>query len=325
MLFAAIDLCLILCIVSMAWALAPLIETGLPLGTWRQPLLILPGFIADRQKTPLSNLLRRLAALLPQGYLGLSLETRTNPVYPGSRMTLEEFRGLQVLVALFGLLLGGGLSLEFRAIGLPHAVLAAMAGFFVPLFWVRSKIRSRERAILRLLPEVIDLLALCVGAGADFLGGLNRIVAAEQYRGQPLIDELSITIQEMKFGKRKAEALRAMARRLRLAEINSFVRAIVLAERMGTPIADVLQVHSEDVRASRYNRAERAALKAPLKILFPLVFCIMPCVALIVAAPIFIQFARVNPMEQFTASQTQQPQRAPQLPPRQPPNYPRLP
>jgi tight adherence protein C len=89
-----------------------------------------------------------------------------------------------------------------------------------------------------------------------------------------------------------------MAKRVNLPEMNSFVRTVVQAERMGTPIAEALAIHSDDVRFDRVQRAERAALKAPLKILIPLIFCIMPTVAIIVGAPIFLQFARQNPFAQ---------------------------
>ena len=103
--------------------------------------------------------------------------------------------------------------------------------------------------------------------------------------------------------------------------INSIRSAVTAYSGLLAPLVGP----AEDVRASRYNRAERAALKAPLKILFPLVFCIMPCVALIVGAPIFIQFSRVNPMDQLTGESSQSQQPSGELPPMPRPNYPSLP
>ena len=173
--------------------------------------------------------------------------------------------------------------------------LAAAVGFVAPDVWLRARRARKQQAILRLLPEVTDLLALCIGAGLDFHGALNKVLSTKRFQGEPLIEELTTTVQEMQLGKRRGEALRTMARRLNLPEMSSFVRTIVQADRMGTPIGQVLGIHSEDVRRQRMLRAERMALKAPIKVLLPLIFCIMPCVAIIVGAPIFLQFMQQNP------------------------------
>lgn len=217
--------------------------------------------------------------------------------YLGSGLKAQEFGGLKILSAV--------VSLVSTIVLLPDLVRAmpfmpimvCVVGFLAPELWLRVRIASRHKTILRALPEVIDLLALCMNAGLDFLGALNRVVAAKaghDARKEPLLEELSLVIQEIKFGKRRSEALKAMAVRVNLPELSSFVRTLVQADRMGTPIAEVLAAHSEDVRFDRYNRAEKAALKAPIKILVPLIFCILPCVAIIVAAPILLQFTRLN-------------------------------
>jgi len=262
------------------------------LGAAPRPLMSIPGLVGS-QRGPLGLALAKLGMLIPHGRW--SEEFRNAAIYPGSRMTNEEFRGLQCLAGLGSGLLFTSISLELKMFQPLWFACAIALGFLLPEVWRRSRIKQRNERVLRLLPEVIDLLTLCVGAGVDFLGAINRVVSVKEYRREPLVEELSVALQEMKFGKRKAEALKAMARRVNLQELTSFVRAIVLADRMGTPIADVLAVHAEDVRLMRYNRAERAALKAPIKILGPLIFCIMPCVAIIVGAPVFLQFLRQNP------------------------------
>jgi tight adherence protein C len=179
----------------------------------------------------------------------------------------------------------------------PTYLMAGMVGFIIPDLMLKSTVKKRHKRILRLLPEIIDLLALCVGAGLDFVLALNRIINVKQYVREPLVQELNLALQEMKLGKRRGEALKNMARRVELQELSSFVRTIVQADRMGTPIAQVLAAHAEDVRNQRFVRAEREALKAPLKILGPLIFCIMPCVGIIVAAPVFLQFVKQNPFQ----------------------------
>jgi tight adherence protein C len=106
----------------------------------------------------------------------------------------------------------------------------------------------------------------------------------------PLIEELAVVLEEIKWGKPRTEALRDMSRRLNVPEVNSFVRTIVHAERMGTPVAEAFAVLSEDMRLQRFRIGERFALKAPIKILFPLIFFILPVIGIIIIGPVFLQF-----------------------------------
>ncbi len=289
--------CMAIAIGCLVWALMPLFNTASSqLTDVLQPLAALPR-VSLRRRNPLLGVLRHIGKVVPRSAKDEAF--KASRIYPSSELTFEEFRGVKVLCTATGIVLFLVLAREFPlpAMWLP---VSALVGFIAPEIWLKGKHKKRDRAILRLLPEVIDLLSLCVGAGVDFLGALNRVVTVREYKNEPLIDELSMAIQEMKLGKRKSEALRAMAKRVNLMELSSFVRALVQADRMGTPIADVLAVHAEDVRIQRFNRAERLALQAPMKLLVPLIFCIMPCVAIIVAAPIFIQFSRSNPFQQLT-------------------------
>lgn len=220
--------------------------------------------------------------------------------FVGWTLTPQEFMGFK----LFSTALWGGVVFLFfnqMVAKFPMILILALGmGFILPDMSLRSQVGKRHKAILRMLPEVVDLLSLCMGAGLDFLGALIRVISVKGgYEGkkkEPLLEELSVVIQEIKLGKRRSEALRAMAKRVNLQELSSFVRMLVQADRMGTPIAEVLLANTEDIRFERYNRAEKAALQAPLKILVPLIFCILPCVAIIVAAPIFLQFMRQGPL-----------------------------
>jgi tight adherence protein C len=219
-------------------------------------------------------------------------------MYVHSNLTIEEFAGLQILSVLacsFACLV---ILVEFVKFSPLVVVLAGACGFIIPNLWIRSRVQRRHQAIVRLLPEVIDLLSLCVGAGMDFLAALNKVALLKMFKREPLVQELLVTLQEIRLGKRRFDAFKAMAKRVNLQELSSFVRTIVQADRMGTPIEEVLLVHSEDFRLQRFTRAERTALRAPIKILIPLIFCIMPCVGIIVGAPIFIQFMKQNPFAQ---------------------------
>ena len=260
---------------------------------------LLPQFSADvrlpsamgQRPSPLIGLASLLGGVMRLGTRAAGDEL----IYAGSRVTVGAFRGIKVLCAVGGCFLAIVIGQEFGGAPPPVFAVAAVAGFILPGLWLRSKKAKRQKAILRLLPEVVDLLSLCLGAGLDFLVALNKVVSLRQSQKEPLIEELALTLQEIKLGKRRVDALKAMAKRLNLPDIASFVRTVVQADRMGTPITEVLAVHAEDVRMHRLERAERAALKAPIKILVPLIFFIMPCVAIIVGAPIFIQFMRQNP------------------------------
>ena len=287
--------------VCVAWALLPAPESY----TLRAPAPQFPtdvfgvgsATVREIKRSPVRALLELLGRLLPVSKpAGDALQGRI--LYAGSELSAQAFRGLQVFTSVLGLVLGAVLANEFARAGLLGGLLAAAVGFLIPQVWLRARIARRQRTIVRLLPEVIDLLALCVGAGLDFIGALNKVLFLKDYHQEPLIQELSLAMQEMKLGKRKVEAMRAMAKRVNLPELSSFVRTLVQADRMGTPISDVFAIHAEDMRLQRFMKAEREALKAPIKILMPLVLCIMPCVAIIVGAPILLQFMRQNPFSQ---------------------------
>jgi len=132
------------------------------------------------------------------------------------------------------------------------------------------------------------LLGLCVEAGLDFTTSMKWVI--EKVPTNPMIEELSFVLEEIKWGKSRTQALRDMAKRLNIPEISSFVQTLVQAERMGSPVAEAFNILSEDTRLQRFNRGERIAMQAPIKILIPLIFCILPVIAIIIGGPIFLQF-----------------------------------
>ena len=285
-----------LCCACFWWALVPQPAAYLQ-ALSGPPSSYLPLLESARgpRRMPLSGVLTVVGKLLPRSPRRRDAARNHRMIYTGSRVGVEEFRGIEVLAALAGAFAGLVILRELGAVNPLWLLIPAALGLILPDLWLRSRIGGRQRAIVRLLPEIIDLLALCVGAGLDFLMALTKVVGLERFRREPLVQELGVALQEIRFGKRRAEALKNMAARVNLSEISSFVRTVVQADQMGTPIGQVLAVHSEDVRNERMVQAERMALKAPIKILFPLIFFIMPCVAIIVGAPIFIQFTRQSP------------------------------
>lgn len=194
----------------------------------------------------------------------------------------------------FKILLMAGLPLmafvAFHHIQSSLLMLLVAVGYLIPDFWLNNKVKARHAAILRDLPHVIDLLNICVGAGLDFMVSVNRVI--QEFHSCVLLDEMKVLFQEIQMGSARREALKSLANRIGSAEILSFTRTLIQADRMGTPIGDALKMQSEEIRLRRFQKGEEMALKAPIKLLFPLLFFILPVVLIIVAGPILIQFTR---------------------------------
>jgi tight adherence protein C len=169
-------------------------------------------------------------------------------------------------------------------------VLPLIVGIAYPYMWLNGKVKARHAVILRELPHVIDLLNICVGAGLDFMVAVTRVT--QGFRESPLIEELKNMLKEIQMGSSRRVALKNLAFRISSPEISSFVRTLLQADKMGTPIAEALKMQAEEVRFRRFQRGEEMGLKAPIKLLFPLLVFILPVVMIIVAGPILIQFTR---------------------------------
>ena len=217
---------------------------------------------------------------LPMGNL------RKRLIYANKKMTPTQFIALKVL---------GAIALPLIVISLFHVdplwlFIPFVAGFILPEIWLNNQIKKRSHMILRDLPMVIDLLNICVGAGLDFMVAVNRVI--QDFRPCALIDELKIVAREIQVGNPRREALKNMSNRVNNPELNSFVRTLVQADRIGTSISEALKMQSEEIRNRWFLRGEELALKAPIKLLFPLMAFILPVVLIIVAGPILLQFTR---------------------------------
>ena len=171
----------------------------------------------------------------------------------------------------------------------PLFVLIAMAlGYFIPDIYLNKLIAKRKYQIVRRLPECVDLLGLCVEAGLDFASSVRWVI--DKTPPTPINEEFAFVLEEVKWGKPRTQALKDMSHRLEIPEVSSFVQTIIQAERMGTPVAEAFAILSEDSRAQRFHRGERIALQAPIKILLPLIFFIMPVIGIVIGGPILLQF-----------------------------------
>jgi len=171
-------------------------------------------------------------------------------------------------------------------------------GYMMPEWWLRGRIGKVKSAIVKELPDAIDLLGLCVNAGLDFMLALKWVV--EKSPPSVMVNELNILLQEINVGKTRRDALKDLAAKYELPDLATFSRTLIQADKMGTSVSEALNILSEDMRLARFRRGEQLAMKAPMKLLVPLLLFIFPVVFVLVAGPIFLQFIEDNPMEQLT-------------------------
>jgi tight adherence protein C len=208
--------------------------------------------------------------------------------YPGG-LRGADWMGVKLLSAIVFAILGFLLGLLMTAGQLPLALLAALlgvaVGYLAPEFWLGRKIRARSQAIVLQLPDALDLLTISVEAGLGFDAALAKVV--EKMEG-PLVDEFRQALAEVRMGRARRDALRDVANRADAQPVSNFIGAIIQAEQLGVPIAKVLQIQSQQLRIQRRQRAEEAAAKAPVKMLFPMVGCIFPTIFIVILGPAII-------------------------------------
>ncbi len=204
----------------------------------------------------------------------------------GDSFTVNHLLALKVLSAIF-LPIGG--ALLFAIFRNPAIfLLAAVGAFFAPDQMLSSSRKARERQIVRALPGAVDVLSLSVEAGLEFLIALERLV--KRGLSGPLRDELTAVLNDIRLGTTRSEALRAMAARLEIPQLSSFVSVLVQADLLGASIGDVLKSQAAFLRTERFQRAEKAGGQATQKIIFPMLLFIFPAVLLVVIAPIVLKF-----------------------------------
>jgi tight adherence protein C len=230
----------------------------------------------------LGNALSRLSPSKSRADAERMLELAGRPYGWGA----TEFLGLRLFVTLiFGVLAFLITSLSPSLSGTAKIftpIVAAAIGFFLPLLWLRSKINRRKKEIIKALPDAMDLLTITVEAGMGFDGALQKV--AEKWDNE-LSRAFAKVVQEMRLGVLRREALRNMSYNMDVPDVTSFVAAIIQADQLGVSIAKILRVQSEQMRTKRRQRAEEQANKAPIKMLFPMVFLIFPALFVVLLGP----------------------------------------
>ena len=161
-------------------------------------------------------------------------------------------------------------------------LLIAVMGYMIPGVWLSRKIKDRKKEVQLALPDAIDLLTISVEAGLGFDPALQRV--AEKWENE-LTAEFRRLLSEIRMGKSRREALREMANRVNVDDLNVFIASIVQADQLGVSIAQVLRVQSKQMRMRRRQRAEEKAHKAPIKMLFPMILLIFPAMYVVILGP----------------------------------------
>lgn len=172
-------------------------------------------------------------------------------------------------------------------------LLAAAIGYYLPNIVLARQVRLRQRAIFEDFPDALDLLTVCVEAGLGLDAAIMKVADEMHLKSPAISEELQLLLLELRAGQGKETALKNLALRTGVDEVDGLVAMLVQAERFGTSMGDSLRVHSENLRLKRRLRAEEAAGKIAVKLLFPLIFCIFPTLMLVLLGPAVIQVMRV--------------------------------
>ncbi len=253
----------------------------------------------DREfKDPLPGLLRPiwplvrifafyLCARLPFVYLN-RVENRLRRHGVAYLMIAEEFIALRLVSALFFFLIG---YLVLASIGewLPlFFPLLLIVGYFYPDIWLRDLRKKQIDGVLRTLPSYLDFISMSVEAGLNFSGALE--LARKKAPPGPLSNEFGVVLRDLRSGVGRANALKRLAKRLDIPELTSFVNAVVQAEKMGSSLAQTMKIQAEQRRQERFQRAEKKAMEAPVKLIGPLVLFVFPTTFIVLAFPIVMKF-----------------------------------
>lgn len=180
-------------------------------------------------------------------------------------------------------------SVQFMTI----AILLTLIGFYLPDFWLRMKTAHRKEKIFEGFPDALDLMVVCVEAGMGLDAAINRVGEEMKLRNQVTSEEFRLLSLELRAGKHRPDAMRNMAMRTGLEDVNRLMTLLIQTDKFGTSMAQALRVYSDSMRTKRYQRAEEIAAKLPVKLVFPLVLFIFPAIFVVIVGPAIIKIYRV--------------------------------
>jgi tight adherence protein C len=195
------------------------------------------------------------------------------------------------------ILFAGGYLLLFGrgqapGIAVRNTLLLGVLGYILPVYWLRRRVRSRQHAIVRALPDALDMMTIGVEAGLAFESAMLRV--ADQW-DNPLTQEFRRAVAEMRMGTSRNEALKRMVERTGVKDLSTFVAVLIQSSQLGVSIAEVLHSQADQMRVKRRQRAEELARQAGIKMIFPLALCVLPATMIVILGPtipIFIDLFR---------------------------------
>jgi tight adherence protein C len=236
-------------------------------------------------------LVRQFAAITARFTPQRQLETTRHQLeLAGSTNDPTVFFGIRVILIFVFLFIGA-----FLFLGPPHLLVGqdqfkgilatfgtAVFGFYLPVLMLRSRIRRRQDSIVKALPDALDLLVICVEAGLGFDMAMGKVY--EKWDNE-LALAFGRVLREIQLGKLRREALRDMAERMDVPDVNSFTAAIIQADQLGVSMAKILRVQSDQMRVKRRQRAQEKAQQAPVKMMIPMVLLIFPSIWIVLLGP----------------------------------------
>jgi tight adherence protein C len=169
----------------------------------------------------------------------------------------------------------------------------AIAGYLLPTYWLLRKVKQRQTGIFHALPDLLDLMTICVEAGMSMDAAMIKVCEDQQFQKTQLAKEVRIAINETRTGKPRLDALRDMGERTMVDDLKSFAAMLVQTEKLGTSLGESLRIFSDSLRTIRRQIAEEAAAKTAVKLIFPLVFFIFPAILIVILGPGMIRIARL--------------------------------
>jgi tight adherence protein C len=274
--------CVAIAIMLMAYLLVGRVEPAAAAAPATAPTAEPAGGPVSQSLPPLYERLARLADRLTPARYGERLRHRLDLAGNPRGLPAERILAYKGLGLIIGVLLGAVAGARHGMLLVVFAAVFGVVGFLLPDFWVRIRGERRHAQLVRGLPDAIDMMTVCVEAGLGFDAALGRV--GRTLTG-PVAEEFARVLQETQFGLSRADALRALSARTDVTELRSFCRAIVQAAELGISVGDVLREQARVMRIKRRQRAEERAQKLPVKLLMPLLLCLLPSMFVVVLGP----------------------------------------
>ncbi|MEM9174060.1 MAG: type II secretion system F family protein [Myxococcota bacterium] len=228
-----------------------------------------------------------LCTNLPNEYLE-GVDRRLQKTGVSYLLSAEQFVALRLFLALFVPIVVWLCLASLQMSAPVLLVIAPFAGFMLPLLWLRDTRTKRMREVALAMPVFLDFITMAVEAGLNLSGALQQGV--DNGPAGALRTEFNIVLRDIRSGLTRADALRRMSERLEMPEVTGFVSAVIQAERLGSSMATVLRLQADQRRNERFQRAEKMAMEAPVKLVFPLIVFIFPVTFVVLGFPIVMRF-----------------------------------